>query len=75
VKLVADGQTDMLVGGSAMAPAAGEVIAFVGLAIRAGIPITTLQEFIYPYPTFVRAVKGALRRLGGATVSRDRATL
>lgn len=64
VKLVADTQTGRLVGGSVMAPAAGEVIAFIGLAIRAGIPITTLQEFIYPYPTFVRGVKGALRRLG-----------
>jgi pyruvate/2-oxoglutarate dehydrogenase complex dihydrolipoamide dehydrogenase (E3) component len=46
-----------------MGPAAGEVIAFVGLAIRAGVPMTTLQEFIYPYPTFVRGVNGALRRL------------
>jgi pyruvate/2-oxoglutarate dehydrogenase complex dihydrolipoamide dehydrogenase (E3) component len=64
VKLVADAQTGKLVGGSVMAPAAGEVIAFIGLAIRAGIPITTLREFIYPYPTFVRAAKGALRRLG-----------
>jgi pyruvate/2-oxoglutarate dehydrogenase complex dihydrolipoamide dehydrogenase (E3) component len=63
VKLVADAQTGRLVGGSVMGPAAGEVIAFIGVAIRAGIPITTLQEFIYPYPTFVRGVKGALRRL------------
>jgi pyruvate/2-oxoglutarate dehydrogenase complex dihydrolipoamide dehydrogenase (E3) component len=63
VKLVADAQTGRLVGGSVMGPAAGEVIAFIGLAIRAGIPITTLQEFIYPYPTFARGVKGALRRL------------
>jgi pyruvate/2-oxoglutarate dehydrogenase complex dihydrolipoamide dehydrogenase (E3) component len=64
VKLVADAHTDRLVGGSVMGPAAGEVIAFIGLAIRARIPITTVQEFIYPYPTFARAVKGALRRLG-----------
>jgi pyruvate/2-oxoglutarate dehydrogenase complex dihydrolipoamide dehydrogenase (E3) component len=63
VKLVADAQTGRLLGGSVMGPAAGEVIAFIGLAVRARIPITTLQEFIYPYPTFVRGVKGALRRL------------
>lgn len=66
VKLVADAQTGNLVGGSVMGPAAGEVIAFIGLAIRARIPITTLQEFVYPYPTFVRGVKGALRRLADA---------
>jgi pyruvate/2-oxoglutarate dehydrogenase complex dihydrolipoamide dehydrogenase (E3) component len=64
VKLVADGSTGRLLGGSVMAPSAGEVIGFIGLAIRAGIPISTLEEFIYPYPTFLRAVKGAIRRLG-----------
>jgi len=64
VKLVADGSTGRLVGGSVMAPSAGEVIGFIGLAIRAQIPIATLQEFIYPYPTFLRGVKGAIRRLG-----------
>jgi pyruvate/2-oxoglutarate dehydrogenase complex dihydrolipoamide dehydrogenase (E3) component len=64
VKVVADEQDGILVGGSVMAPSAGEVIGFIGLAIRARIPITTLQEFIYAYPTFLRGVKGALRRLG-----------
>jgi pyruvate/2-oxoglutarate dehydrogenase complex dihydrolipoamide dehydrogenase (E3) component len=63
VKLVADGSTGRLLGGSVMAPSAGEVIGFIGLAIRAQIPIATLQEFIYPYPTFLRGVKGAIRRL------------
>jgi pyruvate/2-oxoglutarate dehydrogenase complex dihydrolipoamide dehydrogenase (E3) component len=63
VKLVADEQTNQLIGGSVMGPSAGEVIGFIGLAIRAQIPITTLQEFIYPYPTFLRGIKGALRRL------------
>lgn len=64
IKVVSDEQTGVLVGGSVMGPSAGEVIGFIGLAIRARIPITTLLEFIYPYPTFLRGVKGALRRLG-----------
>lgn len=64
VKLVAERSTGRLLGGSVMAPSAGEVIGFIGLAIRAQIPISTLEEFIYPYPTFLRAVKGAIRRLG-----------
>jgi pyruvate/2-oxoglutarate dehydrogenase complex dihydrolipoamide dehydrogenase (E3) component len=63
VKLVADERAGLLIGGSVMGPSAGEVIGFVGLAIRARIPIATLEQFIYPYPTFLRAVKGAIRRL------------
>jgi pyruvate/2-oxoglutarate dehydrogenase complex dihydrolipoamide dehydrogenase (E3) component len=63
VKVVADGSTGQLLGGSVMSPAAGEVIGFIGLAIRARVPIATLAEFIYPYPTFLRGVKGAIRRL------------
>ena len=56
-------RTGQLLGGSVMAPSAGEVIGFIALAIRARIPISTLEELIYPYPTFLRAVKGAIRRL------------
>jgi len=63
IKVVADGRTGRLLGGSVMGPSAGEVIGFIGLAIRARIPLTTLEEFIYPYPTFLRGVKGAIRRL------------
>ena len=42
----------------------GEVVAFLALAIRARIPVGLLMEVIYPYPTFTRGVRGALRRLG-----------
>lgn len=64
VKLVADRSTGQLLGGSVMAPSAGEVIGFIGLAIRVQVPSSILEEFIYPYPTFLRGVKGAIRRLG-----------
>jgi pyruvate/2-oxoglutarate dehydrogenase complex dihydrolipoamide dehydrogenase (E3) component len=47
-----------------MGPASGEVAAFLALAIRARIPVPLLMEVIYPYPTFTRGVRGALRRLG-----------
>ena len=47
-----------------MGPASGEVAAFLALAIRARIPVSLLMEVIYPYPTFTRGVRGALRRLG-----------
>ena len=63
-KVVADAAAGVLVGGSAMGPASGEVVAFLALAIRARIPVSLLMEVIYPYPTFTRGVRGALRRLG-----------
>jgi pyruvate/2-oxoglutarate dehydrogenase complex dihydrolipoamide dehydrogenase (E3) component len=47
-----------------MGPASGAVAAFLALAIRARIPVPLLMEVIYPYPTFTRFVRGALRRLG-----------
>jgi len=62
-KVVADAAAGVLVGGSAMGPASGEVVAFLALAIRARIPVGLLMEVIYPYPTFTRGIRGALRRL------------
>jgi pyruvate/2-oxoglutarate dehydrogenase complex dihydrolipoamide dehydrogenase (E3) component len=63
VKLVVDAATDTLVGGSVLSPNAGEIAALLALAIRARIPTSLLTEVIYPYPTFTRAIRGALRRL------------
>ncbi len=63
IKVVADAAAGVLVGGSVMGPASGEVTAFLALAIRAQIPVPLLMEVIYPYPTFTRGVRGALRRL------------
>jgi pyruvate/2-oxoglutarate dehydrogenase complex dihydrolipoamide dehydrogenase (E3) component len=62
-KLVADARTGTLVGASTLGPAAGETTALLALAIRARIPVALLSEVIYPYPTFARAIRGALRRL------------
>ncbi len=62
-KLVEDTATGTLVGGSVMGPSAAEVAAFLALAIRAQVPVPLLMEVIYPYPTFARSVRGALRRL------------
>jgi pyruvate/2-oxoglutarate dehydrogenase complex dihydrolipoamide dehydrogenase (E3) component len=63
IKLVADANQGALVGGSAMGPAAGEIAGLLVLAIRERIPIASLRELIYPYPTFVRGVEAALRQL------------
>ncbi|MGH2757560.1 MAG: dihydrolipoyl dehydrogenase family protein [Actinomycetota bacterium] len=63
IKLVADADRDILVGGSVMGPAAGEIVGFLGLAIKERIPIRNLRNLVYPYPTFVRGVEDALRQL------------
>jgi pyruvate/2-oxoglutarate dehydrogenase complex dihydrolipoamide dehydrogenase (E3) component len=63
-KLVADVERGVLVGASAMGPAAGEVLGLLLLAVRAGVPLATLRDLIYPYPTFVRGIEDALRDLG-----------
>jgi pyruvate/2-oxoglutarate dehydrogenase complex dihydrolipoamide dehydrogenase (E3) component len=63
IKLVADAGRGVLVGGSVMGPAAGEIIGLLALAVRERIPVAALRELIYPYPTFVRGVEDALRQL------------
>jgi pyruvate/2-oxoglutarate dehydrogenase complex dihydrolipoamide dehydrogenase (E3) component len=63
-KVVADADENVLVGASVMGPAAGEVLGLLVLAIKEAIPVPSLRELIYPYPTFVRGVEDALRELG-----------
>jgi pyruvate/2-oxoglutarate dehydrogenase complex dihydrolipoamide dehydrogenase (E3) component len=58
VKLVAlDG---VLVGGTSMGPAGGEILGMLTLGVHARIPIVNLKEMIYAYPTFHRAIDSAL---------------
>jgi pyruvate/2-oxoglutarate dehydrogenase complex dihydrolipoamide dehydrogenase (E3) component len=62
VKMVAaDG---VLVGGTSMAPSGGEVLGLLTLAVHARVPVATLKEMIYAYPTFHRAIDSALWKEG-----------
>jgi pyruvate/2-oxoglutarate dehydrogenase complex dihydrolipoamide dehydrogenase (E3) component len=62
-KLIADTGSGVLIGGSTMGPAAGEVLGLLILAIKERIPVASLRELIYPYPTFVRGLEDALSQL------------
>jgi pyruvate/2-oxoglutarate dehydrogenase complex dihydrolipoamide dehydrogenase (E3) component len=62
-KLIADADRGVLVGGSVMGPAAGEVVGLLVLAVARQVPIAALRQLIYPYPTFVRGLEDALREL------------
>ncbi len=50
----------VLVGATSMGPCGGEVLAVLTLAVHARIPVRTLKEMIYAYPTFHRAIDSAL---------------
>ncbi|MBF4162172.1 dihydrolipoyl dehydrogenase family protein [Nocardioides acrostichi] len=63
VKVVEDADRGVLVGASVVGPAAGEVLGFLAVAVHAEVPVATLREMIYAYPTFHRAIESALADL------------
>ena len=63
VRLVADPERRVLVGGVAVGPEAGEWLQQVTLAIRAEVPVDVLRDTIQPFPTFSEAVSFAARDL------------
>jgi pyruvate/2-oxoglutarate dehydrogenase complex dihydrolipoamide dehydrogenase (E3) component len=63
VKLFADPQRRVLVGGVVVAPEAGEWLGQLTLAVRAEVPIGVLRDTIQPFPTFSEAIFFAAREL------------
>ncbi|WP_433355816.1 dihydrolipoyl dehydrogenase family protein [Microtetraspora malaysiensis] len=63
IKLVADADRGVLVGGTVVGSAGGEVLALLVTAIHAEVPISTLAEMHFAYPTFHRALQPVLRAL------------
>jgi pyruvate/2-oxoglutarate dehydrogenase complex dihydrolipoamide dehydrogenase (E3) component len=63
IKLVEDSRRGVLVGATSAGPWGGEVLSMLALAVHAGVPTQRLREMIYAYPTFHRAIEGALRAL------------
>jgi pyruvate/2-oxoglutarate dehydrogenase complex dihydrolipoamide dehydrogenase (E3) component len=63
VKLVADARRGVLVGGTVVAPAGGEVLSMLVTAVHAEVPLATLRSMIYAYPTFHRAVEPVVDEL------------
>lgn len=57
VKLVADADTDHLLGAHILAPEAGEMIQTAVLSIRFGITLAQLRETMFPYLTNVEGLK------------------
>jgi len=63
VKLVADGARGILVGGTAVGPSGGEVLSMITTAVHAEIPIATLADMHFAYPTFHRGLQPVLQQL------------
>jgi pyruvate/2-oxoglutarate dehydrogenase complex dihydrolipoamide dehydrogenase (E3) component len=60
VKLVADADRGVLVGGTAVGPSGGEILSMLATAVHAEVPVEKLRTMHFAYPTFHRAVESAL---------------
>jgi pyruvate/2-oxoglutarate dehydrogenase complex dihydrolipoamide dehydrogenase (E3) component len=63
VKVVADADSDTLVGATVVSPYGGEIVAVLTLAVHAKVPIATLASMHYVFPTLHRAVLEAVRAI------------
>jgi pyruvate/2-oxoglutarate dehydrogenase complex dihydrolipoamide dehydrogenase (E3) component len=68
IKLVEDAHRGVLVGATSMGPCGGEVLGLLTLAVQAEVPTRTLRHMIYAYPTFHRAIAGAIKDLSARTL-------
>jgi len=60
LKLVIDDDRGVIVGANSVGTAGGETLSALAFAVRAEIPVETLTNTIYAYPTFWRAIESAL---------------
>ena len=63
IKLIADSDAGVLVGATSAGPVGGEVLGALAVAVHAQVPVATLSQMIYAYPTFHRAIEDAIARL------------
>lgn len=63
VKLVADASRGVLVGGTAVGPSGGEMLSMITTAVHAEVPIATLADMHFAYPTYHRALQPVLQQL------------
>jgi pyruvate/2-oxoglutarate dehydrogenase complex dihydrolipoamide dehydrogenase (E3) component len=63
IKVVEDADREVLVGATAVGPAGGEILGFLAVAVHAEVPVETLRNMMYAYPTFHRAIEAAVADL------------
>jgi len=67
IKVVEDAGRSVLVGATSVGPYGGEVLSALQVAVRAEVPVATLRNMPYAYPTFYRAIEDALGSLEGSS--------
>ncbi|MCD9196803.1 dihydrolipoyl dehydrogenase family protein [Aeromicrobium wangtongii] len=60
IKIVIDEDAGVVVGANCVGTTGGETVSALAFAVRAQIPVETLRNTIYAYPTFWRAIESAL---------------
>jgi pyruvate/2-oxoglutarate dehydrogenase complex dihydrolipoamide dehydrogenase (E3) component len=63
IKLIMDNERGVLVGATSAGPTGGEVLGTLALAVHARVPVHSLRQMIYAYPTIHRAIESALADL------------
>jgi pyruvate/2-oxoglutarate dehydrogenase complex dihydrolipoamide dehydrogenase (E3) component len=63
IKVIEDRDRSVLVGATSVGPYGGEVLSFLQVAVRAEVPLATLRNMPYAYPTFYRGIEAALANL------------
>lgn len=63
IKVVVDNERGVLVGATSAGPVGGEVLSALAVAVHAAVPVHSLQQMIYAYPTFHRAIGEAIKSL------------
>jgi pyruvate/2-oxoglutarate dehydrogenase complex dihydrolipoamide dehydrogenase (E3) component len=63
IKLVEDAGTGVLVGATSAGPVGGEVLGALVVAVHARVPVQSMRQMIYAYPTFHRAIEDVLAAL------------
>jgi len=68
MKLVAEAETDRILGAHVLAPHAGDLIAEVAVAMRAGLPSQALLETIHVHPTLSEGILEMAQALHGQAI-------
>jgi pyruvate/2-oxoglutarate dehydrogenase complex dihydrolipoamide dehydrogenase (E3) component len=64
IKLIADRQSGLLVGATAVGPHGGEMLGLLNLAVHARVPLDELRSMIYAFPTFYGGIGEAVGAYG-----------
>jgi pyruvate/2-oxoglutarate dehydrogenase complex dihydrolipoamide dehydrogenase (E3) component len=63
IKVILDTERGVLLGATSAGPTGGETLSALQVAVRAQVPVATLRNMPYAYPTFYRAIEEALKAL------------